>query len=120
VFGCRFFITLAFMVLFVYILECADGSFYTGVTNNLDRRIAEHQEGDDPKAYTFSRRPVKLVYFEDHSDPHYAIDREKQIKGWSRKKKIAMIKGEWDKLPELSKSKSNSSNAIARTSTGSV
>ncbi len=93
------------MVLYVYIVECSDGSFYTGITNNLERRIAEHNDGENPKSYTFSRRPVKLVYFEDHSDPYFAYDRERQIKGWSRKKKIAMIKGEWEKLPELSKRK---------------
>jgi len=108
------------MVLFVYIVECRDGSFYTGVTNDLDRRIAEHNEGDNPKSYTYRRRPVKLVYFEDHSDPYYAIGREKQIKGWSRKKKIAMIRGEWEKLPELSKSKNIVSKSSPHTSTGSV
>ena len=103
------------MGLYVYIVECSDGSFYTGVTNNLDLRIAEHNEGEYSKAYTYSRRPVKLVYFEDHSDLHFVIKREKQIKGWSRRKKIAMIQGEWAKLPELSKSKSSQP-----TSTGSV
>lgn len=107
------------MVLFVYILECSDGSFYTGVTNDLDRRVAEHNEGANPKAYTYNRRPVKLVYFEDHSDPYFAISREKQIKGWSREKKIAMIKGEWEKLPELSKPKSNPIDPTAHSSTGS-
>ena len=94
------------MVLFVYIVECSDGSFYTGVTNNLDRRIEEHNEGLNYKSYTYNRRPVKLVYYESHSDPYYAIAREKQIKGWSRKKKIAMIDDAWEKLPELSKRKS--------------
>lgn len=93
------------MVLYVYIVECSDDSFYTGITNNLERRIAEHNDGENPKSYTFIRRPVKLVYFEDHSDPYFAYDRERQIKGWLRKKKIAMIKGEWEKLPELSKRK---------------
>ena len=93
------------MVLFVYILQCSDGSYYTGITNDLDRRIAEHNEGYDTKGYTYSRRPVKLVYYEDHSDPYYAIGREKQIKGWSRKKKMALIEGNWDKLPEYSKRK---------------
>jgi putative endonuclease len=107
------------MVLFVYIIECRDGSFYTGVTNNLDRRIGEHNEGDNPKSYAYTRRPVKLVYYEDHSDPYYAIDREKQIKGWSRKKKIAIINGEWDKLPELSKSKNPYTKPNAHSSTGS-
>lgn len=95
------------MVLFVYIVECSDSSFYTGVTNDLDRRVAEHNIGDNPKAYIYRRRPVKLVYHEDHSDPYYAISREKQIKGWSREKKIAMIQGEWEKLPGQSKSKGN-------------
>ena len=106
------------MTLFVYIIECSDKSFYTGVTNDIDRRITEHNEGHNPKSFTFSRRPVKLVYFEVHSDPYFAIQREKQIKGWSRKKKIAMIKGEWEKLPELSKSKMTKTNP--HTSTGSV
>ena len=108
------------MLLFVYIVKCSDGSFYTGVTNDVDRRVSEHNEGDNPKAYTYRRRPVKLVYFEDHSDPYYAISREKQIKGWSRKKKIAMIQGEWEKLPELSKSKSSPGKPTAHTSTGSA
>ncbi|MBN2173085.1 MAG: GIY-YIG nuclease family protein [Bacteroidales bacterium] len=70
------------MVLYVYILECSDGSFYTGITNNLERRVAEHNDGDNPKSYTFTRRPLKLVYYEDHSDPYFAHDRERQIKGW--------------------------------------
>ena len=91
------------MKLFVYIVECSDGSFYTGVTNNVDRRVAEHNEGLNNKAYTFKRRPVKLVYHVSFTDPQYAIAIEKQIKGWSRKKKIALIKGEWERLPELSK-----------------
>jgi len=94
------------MVLFVYIVECNDGSFYTGVTNDLDRRIEEHNEGMNRRSYTYSRLPVKLVYYEDHSDPYYAIAREKQIKGWGRKKKRAMIDDAWEKLPELSKRKS--------------
>ncbi|MCD4736871.1 MAG: GIY-YIG nuclease family protein [Bacteroidales bacterium] len=49
------------MVLFVYIVECSDGSFYTGVTKDLDRRVAEHNDGDNPKAYTYRRRPVNSV-----------------------------------------------------------
>ena len=107
------------MILFVYIVECSDGSFYTGITKNLDRRIPEHNEGLNLKAYTYRRKPVKLVYYEDHSDPYYAYRREKQIKGWSRKKKIAMINGEWDLLPELSRSKNNKPAASAHSSTSS-
>ncbi len=81
---------------------------------------AEHNKGLNKKAYTYIRRPVKMSYHEDHSDPYYAIAREKQIKGWSRKKKIAMIEGNWEKLPELSKSKDTNSLPTAHTSTGSV
>lgn len=91
------------MNLYVYILECADGSYYTGVSNDVERRVSEHNEGLDKKAYTYKRRPVKLVYQVSFTDPYYAIALEKQIKGWSRKKKIALIKGEYDRLPELSK-----------------
>ncbi len=91
------------MNLFVYILECADGSFYTGVSNDVERRVVEHNEGNNRTAYTYKRRPVKLVYQESFTDPNYAIAVEKQIKGWSRNKKIALINREWEKLPELSK-----------------
>ena len=91
------------MNLFAYILECADSSFYAGVSNDVERRVAEHNEGLNKKAYTYKRRPVKLVYQESFTDPNYAISIEKQIKGWGRKKKIALINGEWDRLPALSK-----------------
>ena len=93
------------MVIHLYILKCADGSYYTGVTNNLERRLSEHENGDDPKSYTYNKRPVKLVFIEEFSDPHVAFAKEKQIKGWSRKKKEALIKGEWEELKRLSKSK---------------
>jgi putative endonuclease len=88
---------------FVYILLCSDGSYYTGVTNDLDRRLFEHDSGHDTKAYTFSRRPLKLVFCESFNDINQAIAFEKQVKGWNRKKKEAIINGHWDLLPELSK-----------------
>jgi putative endonuclease len=88
---------------FVYILLCRDGSYYTGVTNNIERRLYEHDSGHDPKAYTFSRRPLKLVFCESFNDVNQAIAFEKQVKGWNRKKKEAIINGKWDLLPELSK-----------------
>lgn len=87
---------------YVYILECADKSYYVGVTNHLYRRVAEHENGQIPKAYTKSRRPVKLVYTENFVDINQANAREKQLKKWSRIKKEALIKGEENKLPELS------------------
>ena len=89
----------------VYILQCVDGSYYTGLTSNLIKRMAEHDAGLHINSYTYTRRPVTLVYQEQHSDPNYASKREKQIKGWSRRKKIAMIEGRWGDLPGLAKGK---------------
>ncbi|MBI1767930.1 MAG: GIY-YIG nuclease family protein [Bacteroidetes bacterium] len=91
---------------FVYIVECSDGMYYTGVTNNLERRLDEHNEGIDPKAFTFKRRPVVLRYWDRSSDIKQAIAWEKQIKGWSRKKKEALFKEDWEEIKELAKSKS--------------
>lgn len=88
---------------FVYILLCTDNSYYVGVTNDIDVRLREHQEGYDPKSYTYFRRPVELVFFTEFDDVNQAIAFEKQIKGWSRKKKEAIINDEWHKLPNLSK-----------------
>ena len=90
---------------YVYIVECSDGSFYTGFTSNLEKRIFEHNSGRDPDAYTFKRRPVELKWVETFTDPNHAITTKKQIKGWSRSKKIAVINGEWEKLVELSRNK---------------
>ena len=95
---------------FVYILECSDHSYYVGVTNNLDRRVWEHNNSLDTKAYTFKRRPAKLVFSESFFDPRQAIEFEKQVKGWRREKKNALINREWDKLPELSKNYSKKAN----------
>jgi len=94
----------------VYILKCSDGSYYTGVTNDVERRLWEHQEGIDANSYTHNRRPVELVWYSDEFDPNSAIEFEKQVKGWTRKKKEALINGEWDKLPELSKCNNESTH----------
>jgi putative endonuclease len=91
-------------IYFIYILKCSDGSYHTGVTNDFDSRICQHNQGLNRYSYTFSRRPVKLVYSESYPEANYAIRREKQIKGWSRGKKEALICGNFDKLPESSKS----------------
>jgi putative endonuclease len=79
---------------FVYILRCSDGKYYVGVTNDVERRFLEHQEGSDPGSFTFQRRPVELVLVEWYQYIQDAIDREKQLKGWSRKKKEALIAGD--------------------------
>lgn len=86
---------------FVYILKCSDDSYYTGVTNNLEKRISEHNSGII-KGYTSTRLPVKLVFSERFSDIHQAIRFEKQVKGWSRKKKEALINRDFDLLVHLS------------------
>lgn len=88
---------------FVYILLCSDSSYYTGVTNDMERRLYEHENGVDPKCYTFKRRPIKLVFHENFNDITQAIAFEKQVKGWRRAKKEAIINGDWHLLPELSK-----------------
>ncbi len=89
---------------FVYILKCSDESYYTGVTNNLERRIAEHNSGII-KGYTSNKLPVKLVFNNRFSDINDAIRFEKQVKGWSRKKKEALIAGNYNLLVTLSKKK---------------
>jgi putative endonuclease len=87
---------------FMYILLCADGSYYTGSTNDLERRIAQHEAGEGAN-HTRKHGPVKLVYYEWFPRVDQAFYREKQVQGWSRKKKEALINGEFGKLPELAK-----------------
>lgn len=86
---------------FVYILKCHDDSYYTGVTNNLEKRMYEHNHSLDDSTYTYNKRPVKLVFYEAFKDVHQAIAFEKQVKGWTRKKKEALIDGNWDKIKEF-------------------
>jgi len=85
---------------YMYILECADVSYYTGSTNNLELRLAQHKAGEGAN-HTKKRLPVKLVYFEEYTRIDEAFYREKQVQGWSRKKKEALIKGTPELLPKL-------------------
>jgi dTDP-glucose 4,6-dehydratase len=87
----------------VYILECADHSYYVGSTTNLDLRLKAHADGKGA-AYTASRLPVKLVYSEEFQERRDAYAREKQVQGWGRAKREALIQGRYDLLPGLSKS----------------
>lgn len=89
-----------------YILECRDGSFYTGSTNgDLEARTWEHNHDDAFAAiHTRHRRPVSLVYAEHFDTVDAAFFREKQIQGWSRRKKMALIENRWEDLPSLSRS----------------
>lgn len=88
---------------YVYILKCCDGTYYTGVTSNLEKRLSEHQEGRHSDSYTYTRRPVVLAFYAEFTDINLAITTEKQIKNWSRAKKEALINGEFEKLPNLAK-----------------
>jgi putative endonuclease len=85
---------------YMYILECADNSYYTGSTNDLERRLWEHQNMFGAN-YTMKRLPVKLIYYEEYSRIDEAFYREKQVQGWSRKKKEALINGKPELLPKL-------------------
>lgn len=84
----------------MYILQCVDGSYYTGSTKSLDRRLAEHQAGQGAN-HTKQRLPVRLVYMEEFSQINLAFAREKQVQGWSRKKKEALINNMPEELHKL-------------------
>ena len=94
------------MSSYMYILKCSDGSFYTGSTRELEKRVQEHNMGLGAN-YTRKHRPVELVYYEEFQRVDDAFAREKQVQGWSRAKKIALIQGQFDKLTDLSKSSTN-------------
>lgn len=91
---------------YVYIVQCSDGMYYTGVTNDLERRLWEHNTGFISDCFTYNRRPVVLKYEEHFTNINNAIAREKQLKGWSRKKKEALFERNWKLISELAKSKS--------------
>jgi predicted GIY-YIG superfamily endonuclease len=90
-------------MFWVYILQCSDNSFYTGHTDDLEKRINEHIYGLVPSCYTYNRRPIKLLFSQEFNTREEALASEQQIKGWSRKKKEALINGDWEKLKHLSK-----------------
>ncbi len=90
------------MAFFAYILLCGDGSYYIGHTDNLDHRIADHQSGRF-EGYTKNRRPVRLVWSQDFVTREEALAAERQIKGWSRAKKEALIDRRWDELSRLAR-----------------
>ena len=95
---------MALIYSYTYILECSNGEYYVGSTTDMERRLAEHQAGLGGK-FTKSHLPVKLVYTEEYQSIEQAFRRERQLHGWSRAKKEALIKGDLELLKELSKSK---------------
>ncbi len=96
--------TIPYSYGYMYILECSDGSFYTGSTKSIKRRLAQHQSGEGAN-HTSKFLPVKLIYYEMYDRIDAAFYREKQIQGWSRAKKIALIKKDFELLRLLSKNK---------------
>ena len=92
------------MSFWVYILKCADGSYYTGHTDNLEKRIGEHESGTC-QGYTATRLPIRLVFSQEFPTRLEALASEQQIKGWSRKKKEAMMRGDWAEVSSLAKGK---------------
>lgn len=98
----------------IYILKCSDGTYYTGLTKDLDGRILEHQTGKIPESYTFGRRPVKLVWSIVTESYQEAFQWEHQIKGWSRAKKEALICGDIEGIHEIVKSERKIRERIKR------
>jgi putative endonuclease len=92
------------MTFWAYILLCADGSFYTGHTDRLEARIAQHQAGE-VEGYTQKRRPVRLVWCQEFATRLEALEAERRIKGWSRAKKEALIAGDYERLVLLARNR---------------
>ncbi len=90
------------MDFYLYVLECADGSFYIGHTDDLDRRMEQHDLGLGC-AYTARRRPVKLLHVERFETRYEALTMERKLKGWSRAKKKAYMAGDWNTVGRLAK-----------------
>ena len=103
------------MAFWTYILRCSDDSYYTGSTDDLDLRIAQHQNGVF-KGYTYKRRPIMLVWSQEMPTRIEALEAEKRIKGWTRAKKEALIAGDWTRLSILARG--GDSRARPSTSSG--
>ena len=91
-------------MFWVYILECADGSYYAGHTDDLEIRRSQYLAGEC-EGYVAAHRPVKLAWSQECATRYEALSAERQIKGWSRKKKEAMMLGDWNQVSQLAKSK---------------
>ena len=98
---------------YVYLLRCWDGSYYAGHTDDIDRRVAEHLAGVKG-GYTCTRRPVRLVWLCEMPARADAIERERQIKGWTRAKKEALARDDWERMHELAKCRGCPSTPVAR------
>ena len=102
------------MSFWAYMLQCRGGSFYVGQTDDLERRIAQHQHGEIA-GFTRDYLPVTLVWSQEFQTRDEARASERQIKGWSRAKKLALIRGDWERISQLAKEKSSPSTSSGRT-----
>ena len=102
------------MTFWAYMLHCRGGAFYTGHTDNLPRRIGEHESGMIV-GFTADKLPVALVWSQEFSTRFEALEAEGRIKGWSRAKKMALIREDWDKISALAKGKNGPSTSSGRT-----
>ncbi|HWH22417.1 MAG TPA: GIY-YIG nuclease family protein [Allosphingosinicella sp.] len=93
-------------------LRCSDGHFYVGSTDDLEARVAQHAAGQDPKCYTFKRRPVELALSESFGTRIEAKEAERRIKGWSRGKKEALIAGDWERVSMLARNRQQKSGEV--------
>jgi putative endonuclease len=91
------------MRCFVYILECVDGTYNTGLANDLEYRIWEHGQGIHPDAYTYSRRPIKLAWSQELGSYREAFQLEHQLKGWNHAKKEALVRGDFEAIHAIVK-----------------
>jgi len=99
------------MSFWVYILRCSDGSYYTGHTDDLERRVAEHQSGTIP-GYTHDRRPVQVMFAENFPTRIEALERERQLKDWSRRKKEALFLSDWQAVADAARSRPRVSTSL--------
>lgn len=102
------------MSFWVYMLRCSDGSYYAGHTDDLEHRVAAHESRHIPGCYTATRLPLHLVFSQEFATREEALQSERQIKGWSRAKKEALIRGDW---PEISRLAKGRASAVPGTST---
>ena len=102
------------MSFWAYMLHCRGGYFYTGHTEDLDARVDKHRAGTLP-GFTSDRLPIALVWSQEFATRYEALSAERQIKGWSRAKKMALIRGDWLRISALAKNKDSPSTSSGRT-----
>ena len=105
------------MAFWCYMLHCRGGVFYTGHTDDLERRMAQHQSGLI-RGFTQDLHPLELVWSQDFQTRYEAISAETRIKGWSKRKKLALIRGDWETIARLAKGKDGPSTSSGRTGLG--